>query len=100
MPRAEMVLSAQIKPMEEGNYTLEIRDYADRVKSVTFTSAKPGHIVLDPQKCSSNITLSKDNLRATYTGAEDARVSVASQDGYTAGKHSWNVRVCNGNAGG
>ena len=100
MPRAEMVLSAQIKPMEEGNYTLEIRDYADRVKSVTFPSAKPGHIVLDPQKCSSNITLSNDNLTATYTGAEDARVSVASQDGYTTGKHSWNVRVCNGNAGG
>ena len=39
-PRTKMTLSVLIKPMEEGVYTLEVRDSTDRPKSVKFTSAK------------------------------------------------------------
>ena len=93
---AAMVLSAQIKPMEEGDYILEIRDPADRVKSVKFTSAQSRVVALDPRKCSHHVTVSKNNTTASYTGTEKGRVSVAALHGYTTGKHSWNVRVCKG----
>ena len=54
-PRAETAFSALIKPMEEGVYTLEIRDSADRVKSVKFTATRRPRMV----------------PTATYTGTED-----------------------------
>ena len=95
-PRTETAFSALIKPMEEGVYTLEIRDSADRVKSVKFTSAQPRAVALDPQKCSRLVTVSNNKMTATHTGTEDGYVGVAALHGYTTGKHSWNVRVCKG----
>ena len=95
-PRTETAFSALIKPMEEGAYTLEIRDSADRVKSVKFTSAQSRIVALDPQKCSHLVTVSNNNMTATHTGTEDCSVGVAAVHGYTTGQHSWNVRVCKG----
>ena len=92
--RTEIILSAQIKPMEDGDYTLEIRDSSGGVKSVTFCSSKSRPVpVLDPQKCSSDITLSNNNLTATHTGGNNAYSTVAARDGYQTGRHSWNVRL-------
>ena len=92
------VLLAQIKPMEIGRYTLQIRDNADKEKIVSFgfTSAKsPG--VLDPLRCSSNITLSNNNMTATCIGTSGiVRASVVAQDGHTTGVHSWKVRLSGG----
>ena len=92
--RTEIVLSAQIKPMEEGDYTLEIRDSSGGVKSVAFRSSKSCAVpVLDPQKCSSDVTLSNNNLTATHTGSDRTCRTVAARDGYQTGRHSWNVRL-------
>ena len=95
----QLILTAQITPLEEGEYTLELRDSADRIKSVTFTSRRRV-VVLDPRKCSAGITLSDNNLMATQTGLHRTAASVAARDGYTMGCHSWNVRIPNANAGG
>ena len=89
----EIILSAQIKPMEDGDYTLEIRDSSGGVKSVAFRSSKSRAVpVLDPQKCSSRITLSNNNLTATHTGGKNCS-TVAARDGYQTGRHSWNVHL-------
>ena len=95
-PRTETAFSALIKPMEEGIYTLEIRDSADRVKSMKFTSAQSRPVALDPRKCSRPVTVSNNNMTATHTGTEDCWGGVVAVHGYTTGKHSWNVRVCQG----
>ena len=96
-PRTETAFSAQIKSMEEGVYTLEIRDSADRVKSMKFTSAQSRAVALDPRKCSHQVTVSNNNMAATHTGGwEEGWGGVAAVHGYTTGKHSWNVRVCKG----
>ena len=90
---AEIVLSAQIEPIEEGDHTLEVRDSSGRVKSVTFTSQTHAVPVLDPRKCSSLITLSTNSTTATHTGTFWTYCTVAAQDGYNSGRHSWNVRI-------
>ena len=80
--------------MEDGDYTLEIRDSSGGVKSVTFRSSKSRAVpVLDPQKCSSCVTLSNNNLTATHTGGTNACSTVAARDGYQTGRHSWNVHL-------
>ena len=90
-----MTLSVLIKPMEEGVYKLEIRNSTDRPKSVKFTSPKSRVVAIDPRKCSPGITLSNNNMTATKTCTDDDWRSAVARDGYTTGKHSWNVRICN-----
>ena len=97
----ELVMLVQIKPMEEGNHTLEIHDSAKIIKSVAFTSAKSPIVVFDPQKCSHSITLSNKNCTAAYTDGNpftssrdnDPCVVHVARDGYSrsAGRHSWSA---------
>ena len=95
-----LVLLARITPAENGNHTLEIRDRVNRVKSVPFTSTKSPAVVLDPRKCSNRITLGNRKRTATHTSGNSTLSSVAAREGYTTGRHSWNVRLSNAKANG
>ena len=97
---SELVMSAMFTPTEVGPHSLEIGDAAGGVKSVHFECVS-AHLILDPEKCSHRITMSDNNHVATHTGDDGYHsASVAASQGYTTGRHSWNVKLHNAFAGG
>ena len=95
---SELVMSAMFTPTEVGRHSLEIGDTVGNVKSVCFECLS-AELDLDPRKCSHRITLSDNNRVATYTGDYNSWASVAASQGYTTGRHSWNVKLHNAFAG-
>ena len=97
----ELVMSASFTTREVGWHYLEVSDSAGRTKSIPFECRLPGPLALDQQKCSRHITVSDSNHVATHTGTGSDWASVAANDGYTTGRHTWNVKIhkTQGNAG-
>ena len=80
LPRCEIVAAP---------VTQVIRILEKQVQSVVLVN--PAQPVLDPEKCSQRITLSHNNCIATLSGSKIWSTVVAKQ-GYTRGRHVWNVR--------
>ena len=91
----KIILGVQIKPTELGDYSLEIRDSADSVKSAHFSSIRPCPVYLDPQKCSPRISVSNNNRTARVHGRNFGYGSVVAGVGYSTGQHCWDVRLTN-----
>ena len=89
----EVAMCITIQPTEVGDHKLEIRHADGKVKLATF-NCQPA-LRLDPEKCTSGITLSAKNQVATHTGKSRLYYTVAADVGYTTGSHSWNVKFLN-----
>ena len=93
-------MSLSVKPDEIGQHSLQVQS-SGRTKTVNFSACDPGPALrCDPQKCSSVITLSNVNRTARHTGQSVGFGTVTTAVGYTRGRHEWNVRFTNTNAGG
>ena len=91
----ELVMSASFTTTEVGWHSLEVSDSAGRTKSIPLECRLPGPLALDQQKCSPGITISDINHVATHTGTDWGYASVAANDGYTTGRHTWKVKLHN-----
>ena len=81
-----------VKPDEIGQHSLQVQS-SGRTKTVNFSACDPGPVLrCDPQKCSSQITLSNDNRTARLRGQRYGYGTVTTAVGYTRGRHVWNVR--------
>ena len=89
----ELVMSASFTTREIGWHFLEVNDSAGRTKSIPFECRLPGSLALDQRKCSRRITISDSNHVATRTGTGDSWASVAANDGYTTGRHTWKFKI-------
>ena len=89
----ELVMSASFTTREVGWHSLEVSDSAGRTKPIPFECRLPGPLALDQQKCSRRITISDSNHVATHTGTGRGWASVAANDGYTTGRHTWKVKI-------
>ena len=91
-------MSLSVKPDGIGQHSLQLQS-SGRTKTVNFSACNPPVLRCDPQKCSSVITLSNDNRTARHTGQSWGAGTVTTAVGYTRGRHVWNVRFTQTNAG-
>ena len=89
----ELVMSASFTTTEVGWHSLEVSDSAGRTKSIPFECRLPEPLALDQQKCTPCITVSDSCHVATHTGTGWRWASVATNDGYTTGLHTWKVKI-------
>ena len=89
----ELVMSASFTTREVGWHSLEVSDSAGRTTSIPFECRLPGPFALDQRKCYRGITISDSNRVATHTGTRGFWASVAANDGYTTGRHTWKIKI-------
>ena len=89
----ELVMSASFTTTEVGWHSLEVSDSAGRTKSIPFECRLPVPLALDQQKCTPCITVSDSCHVATHSGTGYGYASVAANDGYTTGRHTWKVKL-------
>ena len=86
--------AVSIHPAAVGKYTLTLENSASESLRIGLPS-RPRDIYLNPQTCSSRITLSEGNLVAACNkeihGATFS--TVAAKHGYTEGIHQWIVKI-------
>ena len=91
----ELVMLATFTTREVGWHSLEVSNSAGRTKSIPFECRLPRPFGLDQQKCSPRIAISDRNHVATRSGTGREWASVAANDGYTTGRHTWKVKLHN-----
>ena len=90
---AELVMLVPFTLTDVGRHSLEICDTFGNMKSVPFECQRRAARTLDPRTCSPRITLSENNHVATYSGSYMTMANVAASEGYTAGRHTWNIKL-------
>ena len=90
-----LVVSVTFTTREVGWHALEVSDSACKRKStpIPFECQLPAPFALDHRKCSRHITISGKNDVAVYTGNGSAWASVAANQGYTTGHHTWKIKL-------
>ena len=88
----ELVMSASFTTREVGWHSLEVNDSAGRTKSIPF-ECLPEPLALDQQKCTPCITVSDSCHVATHSGTGYGYASVAANNGYTTGLHTWKIKL-------
>ena len=88
---AELVMLVPFTLTDVGRHSLEICDTFGNMKSVPFECHRRAAPTLDPRTCSPLITLSENNHVATCSRIYLTMGNVAASEGYTAGRHTWNI---------
>ena len=87
---AKFVMSATFTTAEVGWHSVEVSDSAGKTKSIPFKCLLPA---FDHQKCSGRITISASSHVATHTGTGCVWASVAAHQGFTTGRHRWELKL-------
>ena len=88
-----LLATINFKTHQPGQHRMEV---SCRGETLAVTFLVTDNVQLDPQKCSSKISLSAITNTAELEVEDVQFASVAAIEGYNAGLHSWNVRIHSG----